>query len=124
MKVGFAVQKDEGIESQVYNHFGSAPAFILVDAETREAVTVQNSDLQHVHGMCNPVSTLGGKEVSAVVVGGIGPGALMKLNAMGVKVYEAGARTVKENLQLLSENRLQELSMNGCCKGHQGECSH
>ena len=124
MKVGFAVQKDEGIESQVYNHFGSAPAFILVDAETREAVTVQNSDLQHVHGMCNPVSALGGKEVSAVVVGGIGPGALMKLNAMGVKVYEAGARTVKENLKLLSENRLQELSMSGCCQGHQGGCSH
>ncbi len=124
MKVGFAVQKDEGIESQVYNHFGSAPAFILVDAETRETVTVQNSDLQHVHGMCNPVSTLGGKEVSAVVVGGIGPGALMKLNTMGVRVYEAGARTVKENLQLLSENRLQELSMSGCCKGHQGGCSH
>jgi predicted Fe-Mo cluster-binding NifX family protein len=124
MKVGFAVQKDEGIESQVYNHFGSAPAFILVDAETREAVTVQNSDLQHVHGMCNPVSALGGKKVGAVVVGGIGPGALMKLNAMGVKVYEAGARTVKENLQLLSENRLQELSMSGCCKGHQGGCSH
>ena len=124
MKVGFAVQKDEGIESQVYNHFGSAPAFILVDAETREAVTVQNSDLQHVHGMCEPVSALGGKEVGAVVVGGIGPGALMKLNAMGVKVYEAGARTVKENLQLLGENRLQELSMSGCCQGHQGECSH
>jgi predicted Fe-Mo cluster-binding NifX family protein len=124
MKVGFAVQKDEGIESQVYNHFGSAPAFILVDAETREAVTVQNSDLQHVHGMCEPVSALGGKEVGAVVVGGIGPGALMKLNAMGVKVYEAGARTVKENLQLLRENRLQELSMSGCCKGHQGGCSH
>lgn len=124
MKVGFAVQKDEGIESQVYNHFGSAPAFILVDAETREAVTVQNSDLQHVHGMCNPVSALGGKEVGAVVVGGIGPGALMKLNAMGVKVYETGARTVKENLQLLGENRLQELSMSGCCKGHQGGCNH
>ena len=124
MKVGFAVQKDEGIESQVYNHFGSAPAFILVDAETRETVTVQNSDLQHVHGMCEPVSALGGKEVGAVVVGGIGPGALMKLNAMGVKVYEAGARTVKENLQLLRENRLQELSMSGCCKGHQGGCSH
>ncbi|MDI6762219.1 MAG: NifB/NifX family molybdenum-iron cluster-binding protein [Thermodesulfobacteriota bacterium] len=124
MKVGFAVQKDEGIESQVYNHFGSAPAFILVDAETKETVTVPNRDLQHVHGMCEPVSALGGKEVCAVVVGGIGPGALMKLNTMGVRVYEAGARTVKENLQLLRENRLQELSMSGCCKGHQGGCSH
>jgi len=124
MKVGFAVQKDEGIGSQVYNHFGSAPAFILVDAETKETMTVQNRDLQHVHGMCNPVSALAGKEVSAVVVGGIGPGALMKLNAMGVKVYEAGASTVEDNLLLLSENKLRELSMERACGGHQGGCGH
>lgn len=122
MKVGFAVQKDEGIKSRVYNHFGSATAFILVDAETKKTETVQNSDLKHVHGMCNPVSALGGQEVGAVVVGGIGPGALMKLNAMGVRVYEAGANTVEENLSLLNENKLRELSMERTCGGHQGGC--
>jgi len=31
MKVGFAVQEIQGIESRVYDHFGSAPAFIIVD---------------------------------------------------------------------------------------------
>ena len=35
MKVGFAVQSDQGIESKVYDHFGSAPAFIIVDTETK-----------------------------------------------------------------------------------------
>ena len=33
MKICFPVEKDEGIESQVYNHFGSAPVFIMVDTE-------------------------------------------------------------------------------------------
>jgi predicted Fe-Mo cluster-binding NifX family protein len=33
MKVCFAVQKDEGIESAVYGHFGSAPAFVVIDTE-------------------------------------------------------------------------------------------
>jgi len=28
MKVGFAVQGNEGMESKVYDHFGSAPTFI------------------------------------------------------------------------------------------------
>jgi predicted Fe-Mo cluster-binding NifX family protein len=48
----------------------------------------------------------------------------MKLNAMGVKVYEAGIGTVKENLALLKENKLQELSMDHSCRAHEGGCGH
>jgi len=124
MKVGFAVQSNEGIESRVYNHFGSAPAFIIVDTEGKDVQTVNNRDLHHVHGACNPVMALDGKSVEAMVVGGIGAGAITKLNAVGVKVYQAGAPTVKENLLLLSENKLQELSIFHACQAHQGECGH
>ena len=124
MKVGFAVQMNEGMESRVYDHFGSAPAFIIVDTEGKEVLTVNNKDLHHVHGACNPVMALDGKSVDAMVVGGIGAGALVKLNASGIKVYGAGAQTVKENLTLLSENKLQELSVYNSCRSHQGACGH
>jgi predicted Fe-Mo cluster-binding NifX family protein len=67
---------------------------------------------------------LDGKTVEAMVVGGIGAGALTKLNALGIRVYAAGAPTVKENLALLSENKLQELSVQDSCRSHQGECGH
>ncbi len=122
MKVAFAVQGNEGIESKVYDHFGSAPAFIIVDTEGKEVLTVNNKDLHHVHGACNPIMALDGKSVDAMVVGGIGAGALAKLNALGIKVYEAGAPTVNENLALLSENKLQELSVQNACRAHQGTC--
>jgi len=124
MKVGFAVQTNQGMESVVYDHFGSAPAFIIVDTEGKEVVTVNNRDLYHVHGACNPVMALDGKSVDAMVVGGIGAGALTKLNASGIRVYGAGASTVKENLSLLSENKLQELSVVNACRAHQGGCGH
>jgi predicted Fe-Mo cluster-binding NifX family protein len=124
MKVCFPVQKDEGVESQVYAHFGSAPVFIVVDTEEKGVRRVDNRDLHHVHGACNPVMALGGQKVDALVVGGIGGGALMKLNAMGVKVYEAGTLTVKENLELLKENKLEELSMDHSCRAHEGGCGH
>jgi predicted Fe-Mo cluster-binding NifX family protein len=65
-----------------------------------------------------------GKSVDAMVVGGIGAGALTKLNALGIKVYGAGASTVKENLALLSEKKLQELSVYNSCRSHQGGCEH
>jgi predicted Fe-Mo cluster-binding NifX family protein len=126
MKVCFAVQKDEGVNSVVYNHFGSAPVFVMVDTELEKAATVTNRDMNHVHGACNPIMAIGGQNVDAVVVGGIGAGAIIKLNAEGIKVYRAVAPTVKGNLDLLKENKLSEISMQHACGGHdhQGGCAH
>ena len=124
MKVGFAVEKDEGVESRVYGHFGSAPGFVVVDTESGEAARIDNGNLNHVHGACNPVLALAGQAVDAMVVGGIGGGALTKLNAMGVKVFGAGAPTVRENLALLNGDKLEELSAMNACRAHQGGCGH
>jgi predicted Fe-Mo cluster-binding NifX family protein len=124
MKVCFPVQDDKGIESTVYNHFGSAPIFIIIDTNEEVAVTVNNKNLQHEHGMCNPLTAMGGRQVDAVVAGGIGAGALIKLNADGIKVYRSVEATVKGNLNLLKENKLQELMIDQTCGGHQGSCAH
>ncbi len=124
MKVCFPVQKNEGMESQVYNHFGSSPVFVVVDTEGKGVQTINNRDLHHVHGACNPIMALDGQKVDALIVGGIGGGALMKLNAMGVKVYGAGTGTVEENLELLRDKKLQELSMDHSCRAHEGGCGH
>ena len=125
MKVCFAVQEDQGIESIVYGHFGSAPIFIVVDTELQKTVTVNNRDLNHVHGACSPIKAIGGHDIEAVVVGGIGAGAIRGLNAAGIKVYGSVKETVKDNLNLLIENKLPELSMFNACGGHQGGgCGH
>jgi len=124
MKIGFAVEVNQGLESPVYDHFGSAPAFIIVDTEQKQIWTVDNSNANHVHGACNPAAALGDNRIDALVVGGIGAGAIMKLNALGVKIYSSGASTVSENISLLEQNRLQEVSMNDSCKSHQGQCGH
>jgi predicted Fe-Mo cluster-binding NifX family protein len=124
MKVCFAVQKDEGLNSAVYNHFGSAPAFIVVDTELQKAASISNRDMDHVHGACNPIMAIGGQDVDAVVVGGIGAGAIMKLNAEGIKVYRSIEETVQDNLTLLKDNKLPELTVQHACGGHQGGCGH
>jgi predicted Fe-Mo cluster-binding NifX family protein len=124
MKVGFAVQTNEGLKSRVYDHFGSAPVFIIVEATTKEITTVNNKDLNHVHGACNPIKALDGQNVDAMVVGGIGAGALIKLNGMGIKVFAAAAPTVKENIVLFNEEKLKELCVQNACRGHEGGCGH
>jgi predicted Fe-Mo cluster-binding NifX family protein len=124
MKVCFAVQENDGIESTVYNHFGSAPAFVVIDTEAEKTVSINNRDMNHAHGACNPVAAIGGQQIDAVVVGGIGAGALMKLNAEGIKVFRSVASTIKENLVLLTEKKLPEMTVRQTCGGHQGGCGH
>jgi predicted Fe-Mo cluster-binding NifX family protein len=126
MKVCFAVESDKGIESTVYGHFGSAPAFVTIDTDEGKAVIVTNRDRDHVHGACNPIMAIGGQAVDAVVVGGIGAGAITRLNAEGIKVYRAMTGTVKGNLDLFKEGNLPELSTQHACGGHSegGGCAH
>jgi predicted Fe-Mo cluster-binding NifX family protein len=124
MKVCFPVKEVMDLESEVYGHFGSAPAFVLVDTETEDVSSVGNSDMHHQHGMCNPIGALGGKPVDVVVVGGIGGGALMKLQRSGIKVYRAAAYSVKENLELFRSGELPEFLPGHTCGSHGTSCAH
>jgi predicted Fe-Mo cluster-binding NifX family protein len=126
MKVCFPVQTVQSLDSEVYGHFGSAPAFILVDTETKETNTITNGDQHHAHGMCSPLRALGGHEIDCVVVGGIGGGALMKLHQSGISVYKAMGLTIKDNLDLMHAGKLPVFQPGHTCAGHSaaGGCSH
>lgn len=125
MRVCFPTEDLNGIDSLVYGHFGSAPGFVVVDTENMHTEEIQNGDLHHVHGMCQPLRALGGLEVDAVVVAGIGTGALMKLNAQGIKTYRAVQGTVRQNLDLIREERLPQFDSRFTCSGHTGGgCAH
>jgi len=118
MKVCFPVQIDEGVASTVFNHFGSAPAFVVVDTDTNAVSTIHNGDQNHAHGACNPLKALDNQKLDAIVVGGIGAGALSRLGQAGITVYRAGSRSVGENLALYKEKRLAEYSLQSACSGH------
>ena len=126
MKVCFPVQKDEGMESSVYNHFGSAPMFVVVDAATNNISTIFNRDQHHEHGACNPIKALDNESVDAIVVGGIGKGALSRLNQSGIRVHQAGAASIRENMTMLMAKQLPEYKLQQCCGGHAdgGGCAH
>ena len=127
MKIAFPTREMNDLKSEVYNHFGSAPHFIVVDSETGDTHSIDNQNLDHTHGNCQPLVALGGTAVNAVVVGGIGGGALRKLLNNGIKTYRAVEGTVQDNLELLKEGKLPEFSPDHTCQGHHhgiGECVH
>lgn len=125
MKICFPVLEANGLESEVYGHFGSAPVFLFVETDGNHLTSVNNRDQHHVHGACNPMKALNNQKVDVVVVGGIGAGALSRLNQLGIKVFQARASTVKENIMMLNNQNLPEFTLSHCCSGHgQSGCGH
>ncbi|MCJ7772120.1 MAG: diguanylate cyclase [Desulfobacterales bacterium] len=126
MKIAFPTQENNGLDSKVYSHFGSAKIFVIVNTGDGSSETVFNQNLDHQHGQCQPMIALGGNHVDSVVVGGIGGGALCKLNAEGKKVFRAAEGSVRENLELIKLNKLPEITIDQTCAGHSeiGGCAH
>ena len=118
MKLCIPIKKNKDLDSEVYSHFGSASAFIIYDTENQDFVLTNNADKQHLHGQCQPMNSLADKNVDAVIVGGIGERAILKLNAMNIKVYKSESGTVKSNIELFHNSALMELTPEYACAHH------
>jgi predicted Fe-Mo cluster-binding NifX family protein len=118
MKICFPVAEMNGVESEVYGHFGSALAFVIVETNNNTVTTINNRDQHHAHGACNPLKKFNNHQIDAPVVGGIGMGALNILNQSGIKVFQAQAPTVHANISLLKAGNLPEFIPHNTCAGH------
>lgn len=129
MNICIPVIKDKGLQSRISPHFGSAPLFMMVDTESGECRALANQNRGHAHGKCRPLASLAGEDIQGVVVGGMGPGALNKLNAAGIEVFLSDRKTVEETLAAFKEGILSRMTADVACghghgHGHGGGCSH
>lgn len=114
------VLNDQGLDSRVCGHFGSAPAFMIVDSESGACRLIANNNAHHAHGMCQPLAALAGEPIDGIIVGGIGMGALMKLQAAGITVYRAIHPTVGETVSAFKAGDLKPVGQDEACAGHDG----
>lgn len=127
MNVLIPVLSDNGLQSEVSAHFGSAPTYLVVDTDTGAVRGIANENQHHGHGGCAPLAILGDVAVDAIVVGGIGAGALGRLNSAGIDVYFADRGTVGETIEGLKAGRLNRMQAVHACGGHghgAGGCHH
>jgi predicted Fe-Mo cluster-binding NifX family protein len=120
MNVCIPVNEPQYGASPVCAHFGSAPAFLIVNTEFGTYRTVVTGG-QH---MCGAIGTLQSAHVEGVIVGGIGMGALNRLVAAGIQVFAAQHATVDENLAALKAGQLPLMSLDGACAHHGHDHGH
>lgn len=118
MKLCIPTTTKDGPSALVHEHFGSAPFFLVYDAETKAVEVIDNSHEHHAHGMCQPLTALAGRSIDVVVCGGMGARAVQKFNEAGIKVYRAVPGTVSDIARLFSEGVLEEITLANSCAHH------
>lgn len=124
MKICLPVLQDQGVDSFISGHFGSAPFFLIIDSNSLQTKIIPNKDQHHAHGMCQPLAMIGTDSFDAIVVSGMGAGALNKLNNAGKKVYKTELKTVKETLDAINAGKLVELTPQATCSHQHAPHSH
>ncbi len=69
--------------------------------------------------MCQPLLSLAGESVDGMVVGGIGMGALGKLQSANIQVYLSQFPTVAATVEAFKAGKLKVVTLQTAC-GHHG----
>jgi predicted Fe-Mo cluster-binding NifX family protein len=85
MEICFPVGNNNGLESAVFGHFGSAPMFMVVNTETLEVTEVSTGSTPCPRFLQSPQGT--GVDRWTPLSSSASAPALMGLNRAGLKVY-------------------------------------
>ena len=118
MNICIPVDGNQGLQSSVCAHFGSAPAFMIVDTDSGSCRAIPNNNQHHDHGACLPLASLQGEPIDGMVVRGIGMGAVSKLNVANICVYLSEHATVGETVAAFKAGTLKLIQPSMACAQH------
>ena len=115
MKIGFPIDTVNQLESEIAANMKSAPAFLVVDAESKEMQVIDTGS-----GLCGAMPS----DLDVIIFAdGMGRGMFNGLQTKGIKVFQTDALTVKEALEAFEASALAILEDVPCCGNH-GEAGH
>jgi len=107
MKIMITARGDN-LNSPVDERFGRAEVFIIYDSETGEFEAVKNPFLNSQGGVGISAAKFAvEKGVDTLISGSFGPNALEVLRASSIELYKAEDGTVKENINKLTQGKLE-----------------
>ena len=118
MKVCIPIAEKNGLDSKVYEHFGSAKYFIIYNLDDDTYKIADNINDHTNHGECTSITTIKSFNVDAVLTGGMGQRAIQKFNNSGIKVYRLASANIKEAIDIFKKENINEMDVNSGCSGH------
>jgi predicted Fe-Mo cluster-binding NifX family protein len=124
-RVAFPIEQDAGMDSEISMHFGHAQNFCIVDVDDSSNKVISHEIIinnPHSEGGCMmPVSMLKGKNVTSIVVGGIGGRPLMGLQQAGITVLHNTTSGAHVGSLVAKLPKLPVLVQSSCSHSHHAE---
>ncbi len=101
----------EGLEATADPRFGRAQWFVIVNTDTMEARSIQNTAANSMQGAgIQAAQLVANEKVEAVVAGNFGPNAGGALKAGNIKLFSFSGGTVQQAVEALKAGQLEELA--------------
>lgn len=118
MRIAVPSADDSGLEAPLFDHFGRAPFYVIVDTDAGSAETVENRS-KHMGGTKMPPTFVAEHDVDAAVAGHIGRRGIVLFGEQGIDVYRAADGTVGAVVDRLEAGELDRLGPeDGHAHGH------
>ncbi len=111
-RVAISIRCKNGLESLLDSRFGRAPAFVIVDLDSREITSeFENEFINEVHGAGTGAAARMSKEgVDAVISGRFGPKAYEALSQLDIEMWLVPDRiTAREAVARLELGELEQM---------------
>ncbi|MFH1714977.1 MAG: NifB/NifX family molybdenum-iron cluster-binding protein [Elusimicrobiota bacterium] len=119
MRIGITLDDEQGLLSEVSQHFGQCKYFLIVDIEDGKIKNnkVVPNTAAHGGGGCVAVDEILKHNITHVIAGGMGMGAQQKFAMANIEIFGYSG-SAKDGIELLLKNSLKGIEG---CKEH-GEC--
>ena len=101
------------LDSEVSLVFARCPYFIVADLENgeiKETSAIENPSKNERGAGISAAQFISSKNVDALISDAVGPNAFNLLKKIGIKMHKLQSGTVKDNLKLFIENKLNEIT--------------
>lgn len=116
MRVTIPTTGDRGMEEQVNGHIGMAPTYTIVDTETGEVRSVENTS-NHRGGVGMPPEVIARAGTDVVLCQTLGQRAIDLFRGFGIKVHIGAEGTVEDAIKAWEAGQLPEAD-------DETECGH
>lgn len=117
MKICIPTMGEGGIQEDICQHFGRAPTFTIVDLDSQKIRVLPNVS-EHMGGKGLPTETIFAEGVKVMIVGGLGPKAVLAFSQEGIDVFVGATGTVKNAIDDWQGNLLLRADMENACREH------
>ena len=115
MKVFIPTEKYEGLQSQVFDHFGRSPYFIIYDTGKDAVDVIVSMNKFLPYDKCSPLRLINEHACDVVLCKNIGLKALIELSELGIKVYKSKGSSLKDVLDEYKSNQWGNITILDSC---------